>query len=136
MTALPGLLWISLIIFLLLFFSLIRGGGRGGRTTVACIDENKIWKKEVWNLGLVVGREGGRWEVMFLISRNAWQCFFSCFRHTIFCKLTVTSVLFNVYYMDNGLTSNWGGMGVPDHHIFTMHVCVSVYVCKYECAYV
>lgn len=53
------------------------------------------------------------------------RTFFSCFRHTIFCKLTVTSVLFNVYYMDNGLTSKTVGMWVTlDHHIFTTHVCV------------
>lgn len=65
------------------------------------------------------------------------RTFFSCFRHPIFCKLTVTSVLFNVYYMDNGLTSkNSWGWGFLLVVIFLPSMCVcgdiSMNVCVSE----
>lgn len=50
------------------------------------------------------------------------DAFFSCLRQIIFCKFTVTSVLFSVYYIDSKLTLKCNG-GVPDHCIFTVCVC-------------
>lgn len=54
------------------------------------------------------------------------RAFFSCLRQIIFCKFTVTSVLFSVYYIDSKPTLKCNGR-VPDHRIFTVcvYVCVS-----------
>ena len=59
---------------------------------------------------------------------EAWQCFLSCLRQIIFCKFTVTSVLFSVCYTDSKQTLKCNGR-VHDHRIFT--VCARVGVCFY-----
>lgn len=57
---------------------------------------------------------------------------FSCLRHIIFCKFTVTSVIFSVYYIQQ--TNFEMQQDSPDHRIFTVCVCVSIG--GYECVYV
>lgn len=52
---------------------------------------------------------------------------FCCLRQIIFCKFTVTSVLFSVY-IDSKITCN---RCVHDHCIFTLRVCV--FIRRYEC---
>lgn len=47
---------------------------------------------------------------------------FSCLRHIIFCKFTVTSVIFSVYYIQQ--TNFEMQQDSPDHRIFTVCVCV------------
>lgn len=115
----PGLLWNCFSQFLSSCIS--TWGGNGKRLAFSfSFRRNKAWKK-VWICGSC-------W-------KGSLTALFSCFRRIIFCKFTVTSVLFSVYYIDSKLTLKCNG-GVPDHRVFTVCVRACISIRRYECVYV
>lgn len=100
-----NLLWI--FVFLCCFFSL--GDQRvGGKTTSVSI--------------FICGTKPEKCEdSQLMLERTECAFFFSCLRQIIFCKFTVTSVLFSVYYTDSKPTLKCNRR-VPHHRIFTVRV--------------
>lgn len=140
--ALPGLLWNSPFFSLVCspshFLSYLCGKGDPERRLglYILIYENKAWKKRFGFVGLVLERKGdeGRGDFLFDKQTCLTVLFFGCFRQTIFCKWTVTSVLFHVYYTDSYPTLKMQRVEKRRIPIIVFLPCVCVSLLNYECA--